>query len=128
MQTIINQINFNEDGLVPIITQDNTTKKVLMLAYANKEAIQKSIVTKKAHYYSRSRQSLWCKGETSGNYQEIVDIAIDCDNDTLLFLVIQHGLQAACHTGHENCFYRSIINNEIVHNKTNLIFNPNEVY
>lgn len=86
--------------------QDVHTKEVLMLAYMNEESLNKTIETKVATYYSRSRQALWVKGETSGHYQYVKDIRIDCDEDTILLLVEQVG--AACHTGHYSCFYRNI--------------------
>lgn len=86
------------NGLVPVIVQDVTTKEVLMLAYMNEESLLKTITSGFATYWSRSRQELWLKGETSGHYQHVKDIRVDCDNDTLLLLVEQTG--AACHTGH----------------------------
>ena len=94
------------NGLLPVVVQDVHTKEVLMLAYMNEESLNKTIETKVATYYSRSRQALWVKGETSGHYQYVKDIRIDCDEDTSLLLVEQVG--AACHTGHYSCFYRNI--------------------
>lgn len=99
-------IKYNEKGLVPVITQDHKTGQVLMLAWMNREAIELTIERRRMTYYSRSRQSLWLKGETSGNYQSLVSLSIDCDGDTLLAQVIQEG--AACHTGEYSCFYRKI--------------------
>ena len=90
------------DGLVPVVVQDEKTKDVLMLAYANKEALSLSFSTGVAHYWSRSRASLWKKGETSGNIQEIRSIDKDCDNDTILYVVKQNGV--ACHNGTWSCF------------------------
>ena len=104
------QLKF-KDGLIPVVTQDVNTKEVLMLAYANEEAIKKTIETGFAHYWSRSRKKLWKKGETSGNVQEIVEIRVDCDNDALLYLVKQNG--NACHTGNYSCFYRRLDLNEV---------------
>jgi len=101
----LEQIKFNDDGLVPVIVQDKSSGQVLMLAYANKDAIQKTIDTGKSHFWSRSREKLWMKGEESGNIQEIQEIYYDCDIDTLLYLVKQTGV--ACHTGERTCFYRS---------------------
>ena len=89
------------NGLLPVVVQDVHTKEVLMLAYMNEESLNKTIETKVATYYSRSRQALWVKGETSGHYQYVKDIRIDCDEDTILLLVEQVG--AACHTGHYSC-------------------------
>ena len=99
------------NGLVPVIVQDVTTKEVLMLAYMNEESLQKTITSGFATYWSRSRQELWLKGETSGHYQHVKDIRVDCDNDTLLLLVEQTG--AACHTGHSSCFYRNVEGEEL---------------
>ncbi len=90
------------DGLVPVVVQDETTKDVLMVAYANQEALALSFSTRSAHYWSRSRSSLWKKGETSGNTQEIKKIDKDCDNDTVLYVVKQTGV--ACHRGTWSCF------------------------
>lgn len=101
-----------QNGLIPCIVQDVDTKEVLMLAYMNSESYQKTVQTKLATYYSRSRKCLWVKGETSGHYQHVVSIRIDCDLDTLLLLVKQEGV--ACHTGHYSCFYRDE-NGEICH-------------
>ncbi len=100
---IMDKVKFNKDGLIPAVTQDIRTDEVLMLAYMNEEALTKTIETGMAHYYSRSRQKLWLKGETSGHFQKIRSISIDCDGDTLLLKVEQTG--AACHTGHHSCFF-----------------------
>ncbi len=94
-------------GLVPVIVQDFKTREVLMLAYMNREAWKKTLETGKATYWSRSRNTLWVKGETSGHFQLIKEIRIDCDNDTVLFIVEQLG-EAACHTGYRSCFYRRV--------------------
>ncbi len=114
------------NGLVPVITQDAKTGKVLMLAYANEEAFKQTIKTGKATYFSRSRNKLWCKGEESGNYQEIVEILIDCDNDTLLYKVNQMGNGSACHTGYVSCFYRSLKNGRWEYNGEERKFTPEE--
>lgn len=107
------QIDFKKNGgLVPVVVQDAHTNQVLMLAYMNEESLRLSMETKLATYYSRSRKSLWIKGETSGHYQHIQDILVDCDNDTLLLKVEQDG--AACHTGKYSCFYRNIGGDEIL--------------
>ena len=100
------KIKFNEYGLVPVITQSYYSGKVLMQAYANEEAIRKTIETGFATYFSRSRKKLWKKGETSGNLQKVVKIKIDCDGDSILYLVKEYG--KACHTGRESCFYRDL--------------------
>ena len=93
-------------GLVPVVVQDEKSGKVLMLAYANREALEKTIKTGYAHYYSRSRRKIWKKGETSGNVQRVKRILLDCDADTLLYIVEQEGV--ACHTGEYSCFFRTI--------------------
>ncbi len=103
MTNIPDMVKFNRDGLVPVIAQDVRTDEVLMLAYMNEEALNETIRTGMAHYYSRSRQKLWLKGETSGHYQKVRSISIDCDGDALLIKVEQTG--AACHTGHRSCFF-----------------------
>ena len=122
-------IDFSKDnGLVPAITQDAKTGKILMLAYVNKEAFDYTLKTNKATYWSRSRNKLWCKGEESGNYQEIVDILIDCDNDTIIYKVNQKGLKAACHTGYESCFYRHLVNGKWEYNNEPKKFEPDDVY
>lgn len=114
------------EGLVPVITQDWQTKEVLMLAYMNREAWLHTLSTGKATYWSRSRNSLWIKGESSGNVQHVKGIYIDCDNDTVLLQVEQIG-EAACHTGYQSCFYRKLLEGKIeVTGKK--IFNPEEVY
>jgi phosphoribosyl-AMP cyclohydrolase len=113
-------------GLVPVIAQDAETKEVLMMAYMNREAWEATLRTGKATYWSRSRRTLWLKGETSGNVQLVKDIFIDCDNDTILLHVQQLG-EAACHTGYRSCFYRKIKGGDcVVVGKK--VFDPKEVY
>jgi phosphoribosyl-AMP cyclohydrolase len=104
----LKNLKFDEKGLIPVIVQDMNTKEVLMLAYANEEAILKTIETGYAHYWSRSRNELWKKGETSGNFQKVLDIRVDCDCDTILYVVEQTG--NACHTGNYSCFFRRLKN------------------
>ena len=102
------QLNFKKlNGLIPVIAQDYKTKEVLMLAFMNKEALGKTIKTKKAWYFSRSKNRLWMKGEQSGNVQQVKEILVDCDNDSIILKVKQIG-NAACHTGCKTCFYRNI--------------------
>lgn len=115
-----------KEGLVPAIVQDYKTKEVLMLAYMNRESWLRTLETGKATYWSRSRNTLWVKGETSGNIQLVKDVLIDCDSDTVLLKVEQIG-GAACHTGYNTCFYRKLSGGKvaIVGEK---IFNPEEVY
>lgn len=101
-------LNFNKiQGLVPAIVQDFETGEVLMLAFMNQDAWEATLVTGKATYYSRSRQKLWIKGETSGNFQIVKEILVDCDEDTVLLKIEQKG-GAACHTGYRSCFYRKM--------------------
>jgi phosphoribosyl-ATP pyrophosphohydrolase/phosphoribosyl-AMP cyclohydrolase len=99
-------IAFGPDGLIPAIAQDAGTGEVLMLAWMNREALEKTIGTGQAHYYSRSRAKLWLKGETSGHFQNVREILMDCDGDALLLKIDQTG--AACHTGNRSCFYRDV--------------------
>ncbi len=113
-------------GLVPAIAQDAKTGDVLMLGYMNEEAWRRTLATKEAHYYSRSRQRLWHKGETSGNVQKVLSIRLDCDADTVLLLVEQIG-GAACHKGYASCFYREVRDND-VRICSERKFDPNEVY
>ncbi len=105
-QSFLDIVKYNENGLVPVITQDYETGQVLMLAWMNRESIELTIEKNLMTYYSRSRQMLWLKGETSGHFQKLMSLSIDCDGDTLLAKVIQKG--AACHTGAYSCFYREI--------------------
>jgi len=101
----LKEIKFNGQGLVPVVTQDESGE-VLMLAYADKEALRLTLQTGKAHYFSRSRQKLWLKGETSGNIQEVQEVWVDCDQDAVLYRIKQKGV--ACHTGNRSCFYRRL--------------------
>ncbi|NRA24065.1 MAG: phosphoribosyl-AMP cyclohydrolase [Oleispira sp.] len=106
LHDVIEQLAFNEQGLIPVVTQDANTKSVLMLAWMNKESLQQTLITKRMTYWSRSRQRFWIKGETSGHTQLLVSMAFDCDGDSILCLVEQSG--AACHTGRPNCFYLKV--------------------
>ena len=104
---LLEEIDFDKgQGLVPVVVQDEKSGNVLMVAYANREAIERTISTGYAHYYSRSRQKIWKKGETSGNVQKVKRILLDCDSDTLLYVVEQKGV--ACHTGEYSCFFRTV--------------------
>lgn len=107
---LIMKIKFNEQGLVPAIAQDYLTGEVLMLAYQNAEALQRTLMEKEVYYYSRSRQELWKKGKTSGNIQELKSLYYDCDADTILLKVKQTGV--ACHTGALSCFFNTVIADE----------------
>jgi phosphoribosyl-AMP cyclohydrolase len=101
---IIDQLAFDENGLIPAVVQDSQDGTVLMVAWMNVDALQKTCQTGLAHFWSRSRQKLWLKGETSGHYLTVQEIRIDCDQDTLLLRV--HPAGPACHTGERSCFYR----------------------
>ena len=120
-------IDFDKTGgLVPAIVQDHETGEVLMLAYMNRKAFDATLENGKATYWSRSRQTLWVKGETSGNVQLVKEIRIDCDDDTILIKVEQLG-GAACHTGHQSCFHKKIEKGAIrIVGKP--VFDPKEVY
>nr|WP_148217901.1 phosphoribosyl-AMP cyclohydrolase [Methanothermus fervidus] len=117
----------NGEKLVIAIAQDFKTNKVLMTAYMNKEAFEKTLKTKKAHYWSTSRKKVWMKGETSGNIQKVREMYVDCDRDAVLLKVEQKG--GACHTGHYSCFYRKIdMNNMKMKSVEKQLFDPKEVY
>lgn len=115
-------IEFDAKGLVPVIAQSADDGTVLMLAYANEEAIDRTRDTGEAHYYSRSQDAIWRKGETSGHRQSIEEIRVDCDGDAILYLVSQTA--GACHTGYESCFYRQL-DGSVVGDK---VFDPTDVY
>ncbi|OQB51454.1 MAG: phosphoribosyl-AMP cyclohydrolase [Firmicutes bacterium ADurb.Bin146] len=102
-------LKYDDKGFIPVICQDADTKQILMMAYAKKEQVLKTITTRKATYFSRSRNCEWVKGETSGNTQQVIKVLVDCDLDTLIYLVKQKG--NACHTGNQSCFYRQISEN-----------------
>lgn len=116
------QLKFNGQGLIPAIVQDVNSGQVLMMAYMNQEALDKTVASGQTWFYSRSRQCLWKKGETSGHIQAVQEIRYDCDQDTLLVLVEQTG--AACHTGHYSCFYRTLDGQE----KEPALFDASQVY
>ena len=103
----LDEIRWNADGLVAAIAQDATTHKVLTLAWMNRDALARTNDTREAHYFSRSRNKLWRKGETSGHVQRVREIRLDCDGDAIVLLVDQEG-GIACHTGHERCFFRTL--------------------
>ena len=109
---LADELKYDEKGLIPVIAQDYETNQVLMLAYANKEAVEKTIKERTCYYYSRSRQELWHKGDTSGHFQYVKEIYFDCDADALLIKIDQVG--AACHTGKRSCFYRNEEGTEVL--------------
>lgn len=122
------QLNFNKspDGLLPAIVQDSKSGEVLMLAYVNEQAWKATLSSGRAHYWSRSRNQLWQKGESSGHVQLIQQILVDCDEDTIVYQVEQLG-GAACHTGHRSCFYRRVEGKELV-SEEKKVFDPELVY
>ena len=111
MPAWLNDVNWNSDGLVPAIAQDAKTGRILMMAWMNRESLQKTAELGEAVYFSRSRQTLWHKGETSGHTQKVSEIRLDCDEDVIVLQVEQMG-GIACHTGRESCFYRVFENGE----------------
>lgn len=118
-------LKYDSRGLIPAVMQDHKNGEVLMVAYMNKNALKKTIRTKKCHFYSRSRKKLWLKGETSGHIQRVKGIFIDCDKDCLLIKIEQ--VKAACHTGYRSCFYRKVAGSrlKVVGKKT---FDPKKIY
>ena len=122
------QLNFDKfaDGLMPAIVQEYATGEILMLAYINRLSWQKTLETGKAHFWSRSRNTLWLKGESSGHVQCIREILVDCDADTVVFQVEQLG-GAACHTGHKSCFFRRVRDGEL-QVEGEKVFDPKKVY
>jgi len=107
----LEQINWNDNGLVPVITQDSVSRRILTQAWINRTALELAIAEQRAVYWSRSRQALWRKGEESGNVQELVDVYLDCDNDSVCYLVKQIG-GIACHTGRESCFHQKLVDGQ----------------
>ena len=114
------EFKLNSDGLLPVVTQNYKTSEVLMVAYMNQEAFEKTVKTGRMTYFSRSRQSLWTKGETSGHFQYVKSLTIDCDKDTLLAKVDQVG--AACHTGNPTCFFQPIVGDQYEEINTQQVF------
>ena len=106
IDALIDAVTFNTDGLVPAIAQDAENGQVLMMAWMNEDSLRETLATGRACYWSRSRQAFWLKGDTSGHHQHVINLAIDCDGDTLLLSVRQEG--AACHTGERSCFFRAV--------------------
>jgi len=111
MQNWLNEVRWNEQGLVPVIAQEESTGQVLMLAWMNPAALQLTVQQKRAVYWSRSRQKLWWKGEESGHLQQVKEIRLDCDNDVILLIVEQIG-GIACHTGRHHCFFKQLQNEQ----------------
>ena len=126
-QRIMIELDFQKSELLPAIAQDHQTGEVLMLAFINRLAWEKTLETGKAHYWSRSRQKLWLKGESSGHVQMIKEILVDCDQDAVIYKVEQLG-GAACHTGRRSCFYRRVAGDALAPVYENKIFEPDQVY
>jgi phosphoribosyl-AMP cyclohydrolase len=122
MSDDVPDLAFDERGLVPAVAQDADSGAVLMLAYASEEALSRTRETGLAHYYSRSRDELWQKGESSGHVQRVAEVRVDCDGDALLYRVDQVG--GACHTGYETCFHRTV-DGDVVGER---VFDPEDVY
>jgi phosphoribosyl-AMP cyclohydrolase len=124
-QDILAAIKFDAAGLVPAVAQQHDSGEVLMLAWMSREAVTETLATQRVCYFSRSRHTLWRKGETSGQVQYLKELRVDCDGDTLLLLVDQEGV--ACHTGRRNCFFRAVRNGELVEIAAPLV-SPNKLY
>jgi phosphoribosyl-AMP cyclohydrolase len=125
--SVYDSLKFNSDGLIPAIIQDHRDGRVLMLAWMNRASLEATVATGRTHFWSRSRQKFWVKGESSGHVQSVRDIAFDCDGDTLLIKVDQVG--AACHEGYRSCFFRSIADGGAAERVTEArLQTPEEIY
>jgi phosphoribosyl-AMP cyclohydrolase len=125
LETLLDNLKYDEQGLAAAILQDAATGEVLMCAFLNREALRLTLETGRMHYWSRSRRKLWLKGETSGHFQEVREVRVDCDGDALLFKIDQTG--GACHTGYYSCFYRRLDAPGWVE-AGNKVFDPEKVY
>ena len=123
--SLLDQVKFDDKGLLTAVTQDAATGEVLMLAFMNREALKQTLERRVACYWSRSRGKLWVKGETSGHMQHVKEITIDCDMDAVVMKIEQKG--GACHTGYRSCFYRVVRDGELV-TEGERIFDPEKVY
>jgi phosphoribosyl-AMP cyclohydrolase len=120
-------LKFDRQGLIPAVIQDDVTNEVLLVAFMNEEALQRTRETGYTHFFSRSRNKIWRKGEQSGNVQEVRSIFINCEESSLLIRVVQHG-GAACHDGYKSCYYRSLLPNDTYQVVAERVFDPVEVY
>lgn len=120
-------LKFDRQGLIPAVIQDDTTDEVLLVAFMDEEALQRTRETGYTHFFSRSRNKIWHKGEQSGNVQEVRSIFLNCEENSLLIRVVQHG-GAACHDGYKSCYYRRLLPNGAYQTVTERIFDPAEVY
>ncbi len=125
IETVLDEVAFNEDGLVPAIAQQHDSGEILMMAWMNLEAVSETLETGRVCYYSRSRSKLWRKGESSGQVQRLHEFRLDCDGDTVLLLVDQQGV--ACHTGRRNCFFRAVREGKL-ETIANVEIDPDELY
>jgi phosphoribosyl-AMP cyclohydrolase len=123
--SIVDELKYDANGLIPAIVQEYGTSRVLMVAWMNRESLRKTMEIGETVFWSRSRKELWHKGATSGHTQKVKDIALDCDKDTLLIQVVQSG--AACHEGYKSCFFRSVVNGEVKVTEPRLV-DPEKVY
>ncbi len=125
---LLDDVKYDPAGLIPAIAQDDATGDILMMAWMNRESLEETVRTKRAVYFSRSRNKIWRKGEESGNVQEVHSIHLDCDADVILLRIRQIG-DAACHTGHRTCFYREVTDGGNSYTEKNdIIFDPSTVY
>lgn len=125
-ETWLNKVNWAQDGLVPAIAQEAASGRVLMLAWMNREALEKTVQSGEAHYWSRSRKKIWHKGEQSGNVQKVNSIRLDCDNDVILIEIRQMG-GIACHTGRHSCFFQKLVDGKWV-DIDPVLMDPSEIY
>ena len=135
INNILSSIKFDNKGLIPAIAQDFSNKEVLMMAYMNKESLKKTLESKIMHYYSRSKNKIWKKGEQSGQIQYVQEIALDCDKDAILASVLVKGkkisdklIKVACHTGRKNCFFNKIDDEANIKINQKILINPSELY
>lgn len=129
-ENIFDIIKFDEKGLIPVIAQDVVSNEILMMAFMNEEALKITLKTKLAHYFSRSRQKLWQKGETSGQIQEVKEVLIDCDGDALIVKIEQKGepKPVACHTGRKSCFFKTVQENGNLEINQEILVTKEELY
>ena len=123
---LLERVSFNDEGLLPVIVQDINKGEVLMMAWMNREALERTLDTGKTHFWSRSRKRIWLKGEVSGHYQLVKEIRVDCDEDVLLIKVEQ--VKAACHTGYRSCFFRKVNEKGELELVAKKIFEPKKIY
>jgi phosphoribosyl-AMP cyclohydrolase len=124
--SILDSLKFDDLGLLTAVIQDAQTREVLMVAFMNREAVEKTLSTGKTHFYSRSRKKLWLKGESSGHFQQVRAVYVDCDLDALVIQVEQAG--GACHDGYYSCFYRRLAGGDLLETTGVKVFDPKEVY